>query len=270
MTKVGRIQRATVTLQEYYNYINLGYKIPYYRGKKVKVVFNCVRCGAKHQSNFLAMRKRNPEFIELCTRCAGSINTTRKNQSRTSDYYTNKIYRAKISVGVRRHYNKVGKKGIDKRIAARRENFIKNGIPDFSAKKLYVNNIACASFGEALFVQWKIKEGYQVKKCDFFILYKYKGKECPYIPDFVIVKNTEIILVEVKCDNRRNFIKKNQVIRHKNLTTYKRAQIQAKNKAARNFCKNKGWKFWFLTLDNVQFSRLYAQGIRDRMRENHK
>ena len=135
------------------------------------------------------------------------------------------------------------------------------------------------SFAEEVFVKWKLSEGYSVKRCDFFTEYEWKNKVHRYLPDFIIEKNNEVTVVEVKCEYKRNFQKRYEHLEDRvkqgkqlsnNLKTYNIDILSKKIESIQDFCRNKGWKFSLITLDNSTFNMLYNRAKRIRRNEKIK
>jgi len=264
------IRQRTLTLVEYYYYVELGVKRAFFRTKPVRVIFNCTKCNAQHISTFHNMRNRNQEFLTLCTKCAGSLNRSKMNTLRAPSYYMNEEYRRKISAGVKAHYKNEGQSAIDRRHKVKMENFELNGYPDFSTHKLTINNVYCASYGEGVFVQWKLNEGYTVQNCKFVLPYTLNGVQHHYRPDFIISKEDITTLIEVKCDYLRNFraLSSDKLI-NKSLLTYALDELECKIDVANQYSQTNGWQFELVTFDDKKFNYLYNQAKRIR-RENRK
>jgi len=259
------------TLEEFLQCKALGYTRPRCEGQLVRVSYPCKICGKEHTSSFYAMSVRKQKYFDLCTKCAGSLNRSEMNSLRDDNYYSNEDYREKISKGVKSYYKATGKIASDKRCEVRWENFKKNGVPDFSAKRVMIGELNCASYGEGVFVEWKLSQGYKVSKCNFYIEYKLGEEDYHYIPDFLIEKDGITTLIEVKCDFLRNFReKKSEKKLSKNLTTYGLDELYAKIEVAKVYCIEKGWEFELITLDNKRFNLLYNRAKRKRSEDRKK
>jgi hypothetical protein len=259
------VDKAVVSLEEYEFFKSLGCKRPSFQGRFIRVGIKCTKCQSYHESSFANVTARNQEFKTLCTKCAGSVNTSRRNALRDEDYYEDEEYRRKISDGVKLHYQKEGKRASEKRTQKRIENWEARGVtPDFSSKRSKTDGVRYDSYGEEVFVEWKIKEGYRVERCDLRIPYLWQGVRRMYLPDFFIAKDGKVTIIEVKCEFLKNFRTTQDKLLCRNLTTYNIEQVAEKAKTARKFCKERGFEFELITLDDSRFNLLYNRAKRKR------
>lgn len=282
MRNYWKVEKKLISLEEYFLLREKGVKRPFCKNgigihpdgvsEIVRVELRCKRCNQIFISQFSQLIKRS--CLDLCTKCINHYARSEQNKKRSVDYYENEEYRKKLSEGVKRHYKLGGKDVVEKRIKVRWENFKKEEhIPNFSAKKHRIQNIVCDSYGEAVFVAWKLSEGYEIEKCDFFVEYRYGEKIRHYIPDFKISKNGKVTVIEVKCEYRKKFQKsfdylqnrvEKGIQRHNNLSTYKESELLLKIEAIETYCNNQGWEFELVTLDNSYFNLLYNRAKRQR------
>lgn len=280
------VDRKIISLEEYKELYKKGARRPFCKngiGLKpngvseiVRVELKCKRCGKVFTTLFCQLEKRT--CFNLCTECIGHYKRSEANAKRDSSYYENPEYHKKISEGVKRYYKEKGKIASKQRAEKRIENFIKNKItPNHTPIKVIIEGIKCESFGEGVFVKWMIYEGYDVKRCDVILNYEFKGETKHYFPDFIIKKNEQIFLIEVKSDFRRNFQKSYEYLQSRvdnglsynnPLSTYREDVLKKKIESAELYCKEKGWIFKLVTLDDSKFNLLYNRA--KRLRRNGK
>lgn len=280
--KYYNVPKKTITLDEYWELRKSGAKRPFcskgqglYKdgvSEIVRVELKCKRCGKVFYSQFSQLAKRS--CLDLCTTCINHYRLKESNAKRDSSYYENPEYRKKISAGVKAYYKRVGKSASQQRMEKRFENFEKNHvIPNFGRIRMIVNGINCESFGEAVFVKWKLSEGYSVSRCDFYIEYEFQGEKKHYIPDFKLEKDGCIKIVEVKCDYKRNFQKSYEALQKRveeglqvcnNLQTYRLDILEIKLKVLKEYCENKKWDWEMITLDDPVFDLYYNRAKRHR------
>lgn len=276
------VSKKTITLDEYWELRKRGAKRPFcnkgqgiYKdgvSEIVRVELKCKRCGKIFYSQFSQLIKRS--CLDLCTTCINHYRLKESNTKRDSSYYENPEYRKKISVGVKMYYKRVGKFASQKRIEKRFENFEKSqSYPNFGRIRMVVNGINCESFGEAVFVKWKLFEGYEISRCNFDIEYEFQGQKRHYIPDFKLEKDGCIKIVEVKCDYKRNFQKSYELLQKRveeglqvcnNLATYRLDVLETKLKALKEYCEKRNWNCEMITLDNSIFNLYYNRAKRYR------
>lgn len=280
------IDRKIISLEEYKELYEKGARRPFCKngiGLKpngvseiVRVKLKCERCGKVFTTSFPQLEKRT--CFDLCTECINHYKRSEANAKRDSFYYENPEYRKKLSEGVKRHYKEKGLIASEQRVFKRIDNFKNNNyIPNNSPIKVIVNGIKCASFGEGIFVKWMISEGYSIKRCNIVLDYEFEGQIRHYFPDFIIEKENQTFLIEVKSDYRKNFQKSYDYLQNRvekglqkqnNLSTYREDILEKKIKSAESYCKEKGWIFKLMTLDDSKFNLLYNRA--KRLRRNGK
>jgi hypothetical protein len=263
MKRESPIRKALINYEEFLKLKELGFRKIQFQGSSVRLEFNCKACGAVHSTTFHAQMKRNKEYLDLCTRCASSKNTTKRNALRPKGWNETSEHRKRISEGVRRAYQE-DPSLIERRSKTRQRNEIESGFKNSSKPSRFVaHGLYCQSVGEKVFVEWKIAEGYRVERVDFSIPYRLDGKMHLYRSDFLISKEGEIKrLVEVKTDYLHNFKNSYRIKNH--LSTYKIETVKLKNTAAERYCKKKGWIFEMITMDDSTFNLLYGRELRMR------
>lgn len=282
MSNKYHVDKKTISLEEYEKLFKEGARRPFCRkgvGLKpdgvseiVRVELKCKRCGKIFTTQFSQIKKRS--CLDLCTQCINHYKRSKENAERDSSYYENPEYRRKLSEGVKRHYKKEGVDASRRRTDKRFENFeLNKKYPNYAAIKVVVEGIRCESFGEGVFVKWMKNEGYNVSRCEFALKYEFEGKIRHYLPDFKIEKDGLITIVEVKSDYERNFQKSYEVLQKRveeglqycnNLSTYRKDVLSLKLKALDSYCKERGWNFELITLDNSKFNLLYNRAKRAR------
>lgn len=280
------VKKKLISLEEYRELYKQGARRPFCKngvGLKpdgvseiVRVELKCKRCGKIFVSQFPQLEKRT--CLDLCTKCINHYKRSEENSKRDSSYYENPEYRKKLSEGVKRYYKEKGLIASKQRAEKRFENYsINKTIPNHAPIKIIIEGIKCESFGEGVFVKWMIYEGYEVKRCDIILNYEFKGEIKHYFPDFILEKNKQVFLIEVKSDYRRNFQKSydylqnrvdNGLSRSNPLLTYREDILQKKIESAELYCKEKGWIFKLITLDDSKFNLLYNRA--KRLRRNGK
>lgn len=286
MKNIWNIDKKIITLEEFYSLKERGCKRPFCKNgiglhgdgvsEIVRVELKCERCSKVFTTPFSQVSKRSS--LTLCTNCINHYKRTAGNLQRDSSYYEDEIYRKRISDGVKKHYREGGKEVVEKRTRKRFDNFLKrNYIPSFSAKKTIVDGIVCDSYGEGVFVQWMKEEGYSIERCNFYVEYFYNNKIHHYIPDFIIKKDSVVKVIEIKCEYLKNFESVYKYLEKRvqlglqssnNLSTYKKEVLELKQKAITDYCKERGWSFEMITLDNSKFNLLYNRA--KRIRSNDK
>ena len=124
---------------------------------------------------------------------------------------------------------------------------------------------------------WMKEEGYSIERCNFYVEYFYNNKIHRYIPDFIIKKDSVFKVIEIKCEYLKNFEFVYKYLEKRvqsglqssnNLSTYKKEVLELKQKAITDYCKERGWSFEMITLDNSKFNLLYNRA--KRIRSNDK
>lgn len=280
------VDKKIISFEEYEKLYKEGARRPFCRngvGLKpngvseiVRVELKCKRCGKLFFTQFSQLEKRS--CFDLCSNCISHYTRSKANAKRDSSYYENPEYRRKLSEGVKRHYKKEGIEASRRRADKRFENFeLNKKYPNYASIRVVVEGIRCESFGEGVFVKWMKNEGYNVSRCEFALKYEFEGKIKRYLPDFKIEKDGLITIIEVKTDYERNFQKSYEVLQERlekglqycnNLSTYRKDVLSLKLKALDSYCKERGWNFKLITLDEPKFNLLYNRA--KRLRRNGK
>jgi hypothetical protein len=284
--KYYHVNKKVISLEEYKELYSKGARRPFCKngvGLKpdgvseiVRVELKCKRCSKIFTTLFSQLAFRS--CFDLCTECINHYKRSEANAKRDKSYYENEDYRKKLSEGVKRYYREKGSIASKQRELKRIENFRKNGcVPDNNPIKITIHGIKCVSFGEGVFVKWMISEGYSVRRCNVILDYEFEGKLRHYFPDFIIEKDDQIYLIEVKSDYRKNFQKSYDYLQNRvtqglqksnPLVTYREDILCKKIESAEAYCKKKGWIFKLMTLDDSQFNLLYNRA--KRLRRNGK